>query len=435
MSAKVSFYTLGCRLNQAETAALERSMEHRGYQVVDFRQPADVVVVNTCTVTENGDADTRKLVNKINRIHPAARIALIGCQAQIQREQLLALPNVHWVVGNSRKMDFADILHKNFHSAAPRVMTPVISRKSFKIATAGIDRRHTRANLKIQDGCDFFCSFCLIPYARGRARSREFSDLLREARELIEAGHRELVLTGINIGTYQYRDFTINEVIEALLDMEGLLRLRLSSIEPTTIPEKIVEFMKTDTPLCRYLHIPLQSGSNAVLKAMNRRYTIKEYADFIQFVHRQIPGICLGSDIMVGFPGETAEHFEETYEVLSELPLSYFHVFSYSERPWAKSRRLEPKIAAEVIEERSRRIRELSLRKRQAYMTEKLGTVQYILFEQQKMGWWKGLTDAYIRVKVKSDNNLHNQYLAVRLERIENQLIIGSLVDSENKYL
>ncbi len=431
MSTKVSFYTLGCRLNQAETAALERNMEHRGYQVVDFLQAADVVVVNTCTVTENGDADTRKLVNKINRIHPDARIALIGCQAQIQREKLLALPNVYWVVGNSRKMDFGEILQKNFDSLTPRVMTPVISRKSFKIATSGIDRRHTRANLKIQDGCDFFCSFCVIPYARGRARSREFADLLQEARELIAAGHRELVLTGINIGTYQYRNVTINDVVETLLNMEGLLRLRLSSIELTTIPQNLIEYIKRDERLCPHLHIPLQSGSDEVLKAMNRKYTVREYAEFIQFVHRQTPGICLGSDVMVGFPGETADQYEETYQFLSELPLSYFHVFSYSERPWTKSRGLEQKVSAEDIEERSRRLRELSLRKRQEYLAGNLGTVQYILFEQQKRGWWKGLTDTYIRVKVKSDYNLYNRYLPVRLERIDNQLIIGSLVNSE----
>jgi len=307
MNISVSFYTFGCRLNQAETAIIEQSFQEKGFRVVDFKQPADVVVVNTCTVTENGDADTRKLVNRLNRVNPAARIALLGCQAQIQREKLLDLDNVHWVVGNESKMQFAEILEKNYQSDEPQVVTPVIKRDSFTISQAGIDRRHTRANLKIQDGCDFFCSFCVIPYARGRARSREFNNILSEASQLIEAGHRELVLTGINVGTYLYKNLSIVEVVESLLELEGLDRLRLSSIEPTTIPDRLLTMMKTDQRLCRYLHIPLQSGSDDILKAMNRNYTTLDYADYIRRLQSEIPGVCLGTDVMVGFPGACSQ--------------------------------------------------------------------------------------------------------------------------------
>ena len=230
MNTRISFCTIGCRLNQAETAVLQQSFRKQGYQVVDFSQPAEVVVINTCTVTENGDADTRKLINKINRIHPRARIALLGCQAQIEREALLDMPNVFWVIGNSRKMEFAGILQNSLNDFQPQVITPVIERESFTHPAAGIDRQHTRANLKIQDGCDSFCSFCVIPYARGRARSRVFQDILKEAGELAAAGHREIVLTGINIGCYSYENKSLLNVIESLEKIDGIQRIRISSV-------------------------------------------------------------------------------------------------------------------------------------------------------------------------------------------------------------
>ncbi len=427
MNTRVAFYTFGCRLNQAETAILQRSFEQSGYRVVNFKEPADMVVVNTCTVTENGDADTRRLVNKINRINPGARIALVGCQAQIQREKLLDLPNVQWVVGNSRKMELVEVLQENQQQEIPQVIAPVISRRSFTLPVAGIDRQHTRANLKIQDGCDFFCSFCVIPFARGRARSRKFSDIMDEARQLVAAGHRELVLTGINIGTYSFEKKTVFDVLQKLQELEGLDRLRISSIEPTTIPEQLFRQMNADGKLCRYLHVPLQSGSDEILRAMNRRYTAQEFADFIQLAHKRVTGICLGTDVIVGFPGETERHFDDTYHLLLDLPLTYFHVFSYSERQWAKSRKLNGQVEPEIIEQRSRRLRELSTRKRRVYLQENIGTTQKVLFEQQKKGFWTGLTDTYIRVKVKSENDLHNTFALVRLEQIEGNAVIGSL--------
>jgi threonylcarbamoyladenosine tRNA methylthiotransferase MtaB len=427
MSDRVSFYTLGCRLNQAETAILQKSFEQQGFRIVPFNEDAEVVVVNTCTVTRNGDADTRKVVNKINRSSPTAKIALIGCQAQIQREKLLELPNVQWVVGNAKKMDFAGILKTRRNVTDPEVITPVISRGSFTIPAAGIDRQHTRANLKIQDGCDFFCSFCVIPYARGRTRSREYEDIFREVKQLIEAGHREIILTGINIGTYCYEDKSIMDVVEGLVNLPGLDRLRISSIEPTTIPTELLQLMIQDSKLCRYLHIPLQSGSDEILQNMNRRYTLREFDEFINLVLDQVPGICLGTDVIVGFPGETDAHFEQTYQYLLDANLAYFHVFSYSERPWTKSRKLEAKIPPEIVERRSRRLRELSDRKRWIYLQKQLGTIQTVLFEQIKKGYWTGLTDTYVRVKVKSDNHLQNQILPVQMESIEKNTIIGKL--------
>ena len=427
MKKKISFYTFGCRLNQAETAIIQKTFENEGFAVVDYSQAADVVVINTCTVTENGDADTRRMVNRISRINPGAEIALVGCQAQVQREKLLELPNVRWVVGNARKMELAEIL-RNAGKDSPQVITPVIEKGSFTLPAAGIDSHHTRANLKIQDGCDFFCSFCEIPYARGRARSRELPDLLAEAETLAAAGHHELVLTGINLGTYHENGHSFLDVIEALERISGLWRIRISSIEPTTIPTGLLDKMQSGGKLCRYLHIPLQSGSDTILTRMKRKYTTREFKEFLELVWHKIPGIGLGTDVIAGFPGETRAHFEETCDLLRALPLAYFHVFSYSDRDHAHSSRYGEKIPREEIIRRSRILRDLSRRKRAVFQQKHLGTLQNVLFEQRKDGFWNGLTDAYIRVRVKSEKNIRNQLLPVKLEKIQGEIVMGSLV-------
>lgn len=426
MPTKVAFYTFGCRLNQAETALMQQGFQTAEYQVVDYRHSPDLLVVNTCTVTENGDADTRRLLNRVRRINPQVKIALVGCQAQVQKEKLFDLPNVRWVVGNARKMEIEKIL-KESGGDSPQLIAPTISRESFTIPFVGFDREHTRANLKIQDGCDFFCSFCEIPYARGRARSRKFEDILNEARQLAAVGYHELILTGINIGTYQHEGNTLVEVLNALEGIENLWRIRISSIEPTTIANEIVEKMAAPGKLCRYLHIPLQSGSDAILQAMKRKYSVREFVDFLAAAHRAAPEACLGTDVIVGFPGESEAHFEETYQLLLELPLAYFHVFSYSDRGHAKSSAYAGKVPREVIAQRSQRLRELSARKRRMYFQQFVGKEAEVLFEQQKNGFWNGLTDTYIRVKVQSDMDLQNRLLPVRLEGVEGQAMLGRL--------
>jgi len=427
MRNKVSFYTLGCRLNQAETAILRRSFEQEGYDIVDFCQPADLVIVNTCTVTENGDADTRKVVNKINRINPNSKIALIGCQAQIQKEKLLELPGVQWVIGNAVKMDLTKFV-EDLNFDTPQVITPTIPRESFTIPIAGVDPTHTRANLKIQDGCDFFCSFCEIPYARGRARSRKFDDIFIEAKELVGAGHKELVITGINVGTYQFENHTMVDVINKLESVKGLQRIRISSIEPTTIQNQILDRIAQKNKLCRYLHIPLQSGDDVILQKMKRNYTASDFVGFIHSAIKKVPDICVGTDVIVGFPGETDSSFDKTYELLEKTPLTYFHVFSYSDRNQAQSRKILDKVPQKVIEKRSKKLRELSAKKRRTYFEKMIDQTEIVLFEQQKNGFWTGLTDTYIRVKVKSEKDLQNQILPVKLLIIDGQSMIGTLL-------
>ena len=423
---RVSFYTIGCRLNQAETAIIEQSFRQSGYNVVDFSDPADVVVINTCTVTDKGDADTRRFVNKALRTHADSKVALIGCQAQTQQGDLFKMPNVQWVVGNERKMDLANIVRDTIN-AEPQLITPVVNRDNFTIPVAGIDRRHTRANLKIQDGCDFFCTFCEIPYARGRARSRVFDDILKEANQLADAGFREVVLTGVNIGTYAFDGKRLVDVVDALADIKKLERIRISSVEGTTIDGALLDRMSEKKKLCRHLHISIQSANDAMLAAMKRRYTVDEYRTLLQQAHDRVDGICLGTDVIVGFPGETEEHFMDTFRNLREMPFAYFHVFSYSERGHAKSRKLGDAVPQKEIERRSRKMRDLSNRKRRLFFEKNLGSKQFVLFEQKKNGVWSGLTDSYIRVHLESDLNLKNQLVPVLLEGISGQTMFGRL--------
>jgi len=422
MNNRVAFYTFGCRLNQSETAILERNFTASGYHIVNLQDNPDIVVVNTCTVTENGDADTHYLVKKINRLNPNARIALIGCQAQIQKEKLGKLHNVRWVIGNARKMQLADIIRGSETPEETQVIVPAISREAFTIPSAitAMNRGHTRANLKIQDGCDFFCSFCEIPFSRGRARSRVFNDIMVEARALVAVGHKEVVLTGINIGTYRYETKTILDVIDALEKIDGLLRIRISSIEPTTIPWELVERMGKGK-LCRHLHIPLQSGSDEILRKMQRKYTAAEFAGFLEKTIQAIPGLCIGTDLIVGFPGESEKHFNETAAFVKNLPFAYFHVFSYSDRTRNKSRNFVDKVPLAKIHARSKALRELSAEKHRLFLSHFIGKTEYVLFEEGKGNLQAGLTDNYIRCVVSTGKSRYNSFLPVRITGIERQ--------------
>lgn len=426
MTKRVSFHTFGCRLNQSETASLENSFTLQGYDVVDLKDPADIVVINTCTVTQGGDADTRRLVYRVNRLNPKARIALVGCQAQVQKDQLASLPNVSWIVGNERKMDLVRVLSEDPEPQAPLVTAPSISRDPFVLPVASIDRQHRRANLKIQDGCDFFCSFCEIPYARGRARSRVFEDIFLEANTLVKSGHQEIILTGINLGTYRYGSKDILDVIEGLEKIDGLRRIRISSIEPTTIPDKLIERMRSGK-LCRHLHIPLQSGDDQILSEMSRHYTAQEFLEFADRAFNNVDNICIGTDVIVGFPGESDAHFENTLTLLKDSPIHYCHVFSYSARQMAKSR-LKEALPAAVITKRSQVLRALSERKRRAYYESQVGLEMDVLFESAVKGGWVGLTDNYVRVTIKSTDDLFNRFRKVRFVSCAGQTMIGEVV-------
>jgi len=422
----VSFVTIGCRVNQYETAVLRNLFLYRGFQIVDAGQAADIAVINTCTVTDQSDTDTRRWVHRLRRLNPQVRIAAVGCQAQLQADSLAAMPNVFWVIGNEIKLNLADIIAQD---DAPQIAIRQSKRPSaFRIDMPGSDPTRTRANLKIQDGCNNFCSYCEVPYARGRARSRDFKNILTEARALVKAGHQEIILTGINVGAYQHQGRTLLDVIEAMEDLQRLERIRISSIEPTRILEKVIAHMAVSQKLCRHLHIPVQYGADEILTRMGRHYTVRDLERLFAQAAAQVPGICVGTDVIVGFPGETLDTFEQTYQFLKSQPIHYFHVFRFSVRPNAVAGRLDDQVPAEELRRRSERLRALGLRKRNRFYRGLLGQTVAVLFEQRKNDFWQGLTDHFVPVRVSSEKNLKNKIRRVELNSIHGSLITGLLI-------
>jgi len=425
----VSLYTLGCRLNQSESAVIKNSLSSLGFKFVGKGQPADVMVINTCTVTAQGDKDTQRLISRLLRINPQAKIALIGCQSQIQKGQLSDWPGVHWVVGNERKFELAAILQESVEDANTKVIVPEISREDFSVPFSSADRTRTRVNIKIQDGCDYFCSFCEVPYARGRSRSRIFGEIIDEINALVRLGYQEIVLTGINIACYSYQKKNLIDLLDELEQIKGLQRIRISSLEMTSLCRDIISRIKQSTKICRHLHIPTQSLSDGVLKRMKRRHSSQEFLDLAQWAVKQIPELCLGTDIIVGFPGETAEEFAEGLDKLKKAAVNYLHVFSYSRRRLAKSRDLPGHLAATIIKKRSVLCHQEGTRKREIFFRQMTGHTAKVLFEQRKNGLWTGLTDHYIRVKVDFPEHLANQIRKVRLKAAAGQFMMAELIE------
>lgn len=435
MKKKVAFYTAGCRLNQSETAVLTDRFTNMGYERVAYGEPTDVLVLNTCSVTENAEADCRRVIRRTLRHSPRAFVAVTGCYAQTGLKTLQHLPGVDLVLGNQYKMLLPDYLrempHVQKHASTFVRHSGSISREDFVQDGVG-EYATTRANLKIQDGCNFMCSFCLIPFARGRERSRLTDDAVREAEQLVERGHRELVLTGVNIGRFANGSEGLLDLIQRLERIPGLARVRISSIEPTTIPDALIEYMNTSRKLCRFLHVPLQSGDDGILSAMNRRYTVSEYRTWVEDVVRQIPDVCVGTDVLVGFPGETDRQFSATCELVRDLPLAYAHVFSYSARPGTPAARLGNPVPLTVIKARSRVLSRLSATKRAQFYQQFLDRDCLVLFESMgKDGLWTGLTDNFIRVSVAASGSLANQIRRVRLTGVMEHAALGKLTDKD----
>ncbi|MGE3539432.1 MAG: tRNA (N(6)-L-threonylcarbamoyladenosine(37)-C(2))-methylthiotransferase MtaB [Candidatus Tectimicrobiota bacterium] len=427
---RASFHTLGCRLNQAETASISASFASRGYRIVEYGAATDVCVINTCAVTEEAEAKCRQAVRAVLRHSPQAYVVLTGCYAQVGVDTLRHISGVDLIVGTEYKMQLADLIDVPQKTDPPQVVhSPKISRGDFTMAGVGLYEGHTRANLKLQDGCNFACAFCIIPFTRGGARSRTLPDIVREAAGLVAHGHRELVLTGVNIGTYDSAGQTLLDVIKALEQVDGLERLRLSSIEPTTVSEALLDWMGTSSKLCPYLHVPVQSGDDQVLRRMKRHYSRADFVAFVEQTVRRLPDVCLGTDAMVGFPGEDSPAFTNTRTLLADLPLAYVHVFSYSERPHTLAQRYPDPVPAQVIQERSRLLRELSARKKAAYYRQFSGRTLRVLFEQRDAtGLYTGLSDNYIKVGVATAADLANQFHLVQVQDVEPALARGRLI-------
>ena len=423
---KVAFYTLGCKLNFSETSTIARSFEEEGYQRVDFDEPADIYVINTCSVTENADKQFKQIVRKALKTNPKAFLAAVGCYAQLKPEELASVDGVDLVLGAKEKFNitqYIDDLTKNNEGV---VHSCEISETDFYVGSYSIGDR-TRAFLKVQDGCDYKCTYCTIPMARGISRSDTIENIIANAKKISDKGIKEIVLTGVNIGDYGKGEFgnkkhehTFLELVQALDKVEGIERLRISSIEPNLIKDETIDFIAQSKSFVPHFHIPLQSGSNEILKKMKRRYLRELYVSRVAKIREVMPDACIGVDVIVGFPGETDEHFLETYYFLNDLDISYLHVFTYSERDNTEAVLMDGVVADAVRAKRSKMLRGLSAKKRNAFYTSQLGKEKTVLFESDnKQGYIHGFTENYVKVKAPWDPSLVNTLHKVKLTKID----------------
>lgn len=423
---KVAFYTLGCKLNFSETSTIARSFEEEGYQRVDFDDPADIYVINTCSVTENADKQFKQIVRKALKTNPKAFLAAVGCYAQLKPEELASVDGVDLVLGAKEKFNitqYIDDLTKNNEGV---VHSCEISETDFYVGSYSIGDR-TRAFLKVQDGCDYKCTYCTIPMARGISRSDTIENIIANAKKISDKGIKEIVLTGVNIGDYGKGEFgnkkhehTFLELVQALDKVEGIERLRISSIEPNLIKDETIDFIAQSNSFVPHFHIPLQSGSNEILKKMKRRYLRELYVSRVAKIREVMPDACIGVDVIVGFPGETDEYFLETYYFLNDLDISYLHVFTYSERDNTEAVLMGGVVPDAVRAKRSKMLRGLSAKKRNAFYTSQLGKEKTVLFESDnKQGYIHGFTENYVKVKAPWDPSLVNTLHKVKLTKID----------------
>jgi len=423
---KVAFYTLGCKLNFSETSTIARSFKNEGFLRVDFSEAADIYVINTCSVTDNADKRFKTIVKQAQKANEDAFVIAIGCYAQLKPQELADVDGVDLVLGASEKFKITDYLNDLTKSGYAEVHSCEIEEADFYVGAYSFGDR-TRAFLKVQDGCDYKCTYCTIPLARGISRSDKLENVLQNAAEISAKGIKEIVLTGVNIGDYGKGEFgnkkhehTFLDLVKALDEVPGIERLRISSIEPNLLKNETIDFVAESRTFVPHFHIPLQSGSNHILKAMRRRYMRELYVDRVEQIKRRMPNACIGVDVIVGFPGETEDYFLETYNFLNELDISYLHVFAYSERDNTTAAQMEAPVPLNVRKKRSKMLRGLSAKKRRAFYESQLNTSHIVLFEgENKEGYIHGFTENYVKVKTPWNPELVNTLHEVVLDKID----------------
>ena len=428
---KVAFYTLGCKLNFSETATIARNIQDEGFDRVEFSEFANIYVINTCSVTENADKRFKTIVKQAQRINEAAFIVAVGCYAQLQPEELAAVNGVDLVLGATEKFKITDYLNQLTKNDTAAIHSCEIADADFYVSSYSIGDR-TRAFLKVQDGCDYKCTYCTIPLARGISRSDTLQNVLDNAKKIADHGIKEIVLTGVNIGDYgkgengnKKHEHTFFELVQALDTISGIHRLRISSIEPNLLKDETIDFVANSNSFVPHFHVPLQSGSNVMLKAMRRRYMKELYVDRVEHIKRVLPDACIGVDVIVGFPGETDEIFLETYNFLNDLDISYLHVFSYSERPNTHAATLSNEVPKSVRSKRSKMLRGLSAKKRRAFYESQITTEHTVLFEgENKQGYIHGFTENYVKVKSPWNPSLVNTLHKVSLKEIDSDGVV-----------
>jgi len=423
---KVAFYTLGCKLNFAESSTIARSFQHRGFRRVDFNEKADIYVINTCSVTDNADKRFKTVVKSALRQNDKAFLIAIGCYAQLKPEELASVDGVDLVLGATEKFKVTDYINDLSKNSIGEVHSCEIEDANIYESSYSIGDR-TRAFLKVQDGCDYKCTYCTIPMARGISRSDTLEHVLQNAKEISEKGIKEIVLTGVNIGDYGKGEFgnkihehTFFELVNSLDKVNGIHRLRISSIEPNLLKDEIIEFVANSKSFVPHFHIPLQSGSDILLKKMKRRYLQSTYTHRVHKIKQVMPDACIGVDVIVGFPGETEELFLETYNYLNMLDIAYLHVFTYSERPNTEAILLDGIVPKNVRHKRSKMLRGLSVKKRRAFYESQLGNELTVLFESEnKEGYIHGFTENYVKVKTFWNPELVNTLHKIKLTSID----------------
>lgn len=423
---KVAFYTLGCKLNFSETSTIARSFKNEGFQRVEFSETADIYVINTCSVTDNADKRFKSIVKQAQKVNENAFVIAIGCYAQLKPEELAAVDGVDLVLGATEKFKITNYLNDLSKNDFGEIHSCEIQEADFYVGSYSFGDR-TRAFLKVQDGCDYKCTYCTIPLARGISRSDTLENVLDNAKKISEKGIKEIVLTGVNIGDYGKGEFgnkkhehTFLDLVKALDGVEGIERLRISSIEPNLLLNETISFVAQSKAFVPHFHIPLQSGSNTILKAMRRRYMRELYVDRVAQIRTLMPDACIGVDVIVGFPGETDELFLETYNFLNQLDISYLHVFMYSERDNTVAADMEGVISTRVRKKRSKMLRGLSVKKRRAFYESQLGKTFSVLFEgENKEGYIHGFTENYVKVKAPWNPEMVNTLHQVRLTKID----------------
>ena len=425
---KVAFITLGCKVNQYETNAMTQQFIEKGYKIVEHTEKADIYIVNTCTVTNMSDRKSRQMLRREKELNKDAIIVACGCYVQTAKEELEQMEEIDLVLGNNEKKDIVKYVEKYIESKIPEIKTEdVMQQKEFIEFGDVIFTEKTRAVIKIQDGCDRFCSYCIIPYARGRVRSRKPEHVISEITEIAKNGIKEVVITGIHIASYG-KDFNngykLIDLLEEINIIKGIERIRLGSIEPLIITEEFVERLKKLEKVCHQFHLSLQSGCDETLKRMNRRYTTEQFKEIAHLLRKNFSDAILTTDIIVGFPGESEEEFETTYKFLEEIKFYKTHVFKYSPRKGTKAEKMENQVDGNKKEERSKKLIELSNKNEKEYNQKYIGQEVEVLFEEEKNGVWQGHTKNYILAHYKTSENVENKIIKLKCKKIENEYII-----------
>ena len=428
---KVAFCTLGCKVNQYETNAMEQAFIKVGYEIVNFDMQADVYVINTCTVTNMSDKKSRQMIRKAKQLNNNSIVVAVGCYAQVSKEQLETIEEVDLILGNNEKKDIVKYI-ESFQKEKIVHLEDVLYQREFIDFGTTIHMEKTRAVIKVQDGCDRFCSYCIIPYARGRVRSRNPESVVQEIKALSDNGVKEVVITGIHIASYG-KDFKENisiiDLLEKINKIDGIQRIRLGSLEPTIINEEFLKRLSKLDKICHHFHLSLQSGCDETLKRMNRRYTTKEFKKVVDLLKSTYKDVILTTDIIVGFPGETEEEFNKTYEFLKQIKFYKMHIFKYSRRKGTKADVMENQISSDLQEKRSKKLLDLSDINQKEYNEEYVGKNVEVLFEEQDDKYMKGHTGNYIVVKVKNKeiNKYHNKVVSIKIEDLIDEDLIGTL--------